>query len=218
MGSFVALIVQSSFVYRICVLNEKPWWWLYVIICLVYSFPKSRNDLIIPPVALHFRCIWGVLSRFLRESPLLHIIHMSQLQQSYLSGVFIRGVGLQILEKAKSSRTVWIISLTEFIRRGSSQTRSLTCSLHLRCFIMYVRFDCLYVGLFEADCYMPIPQLRRIWAKDGSGSMCHVQRCVEIDVSIGTQKKNWYSMCARTYPISFLHSKTYAASYLIIFT
>jgi hypothetical protein len=26
----------------------------------------------------------------------------------------------------------------------------------------------LYVGLSEADCYVPIPQLRRIWAKDGN--------------------------------------------------
>jgi hypothetical protein len=33
---------------------------------------------------------------------------------------------------------------------------------------MYARFDFLHVGLFEADCHMPIPQLRRIWTKDGN--------------------------------------------------
>ncbi|KAF8498184.1 hypothetical protein F5888DRAFT_228147 [Russula emetica] len=38
MGSFVALIVQFFFVYRIWVLSEKRWWWLCVIICLLSIF------------------------------------------------------------------------------------------------------------------------------------------------------------------------------------
>ena len=33
---------------------------------------------------------------------------------------------------------------------------------------MYAYFDYLIAGLFKADCYMPIPQLRRIWARDGN--------------------------------------------------
>jgi len=33
---------------------------------------------------------------------------------------------------------------------------------------MYACFDCLYVRLFEADCYTSIAQLRRIWARDGN--------------------------------------------------
>ena len=68
-------------------------------------------------------------------------------------------------------KTVWITSLTKvacLVRSGLSHTRCLTCLLYLRCFIMYAHFDCLYTGLFEADCYMSIPQLRRIWASDGN--------------------------------------------------
>jgi hypothetical protein len=65
---------------------------------------KSRNDLVILPLALPFRCIWGVLGRYRCESPPLHITHVSQLQQSYVSGVFIRGAGLQIFEMVKSSK------------------------------------------------------------------------------------------------------------------
>ena len=129
MGSSVALIVQFFFVYRIWVLSEKRWWWLCVcvMICLVNSSPKSRNDLIILPVALHCRCIWGVHSRCLCESPPLHITHMSKLQQSYLSALLLEGPGLQVLEMVKSSWWYGFISLTEPVRRGSSQTRSLTC-------------------------------------------------------------------------------------------
>lgn len=56
MGSFVTLIVQFFFVYRIWVLSEKRWWWLCAVICLVNLFPKSRNDLILL-IALHYRCI-----------------------------------------------------------------------------------------------------------------------------------------------------------------
>jgi hypothetical protein len=33
---------------------------------------------------------------------------------------------------------------------------------------MYACFDYLFVGLFEADCYLPIPQLRKIWVKKGN--------------------------------------------------
>jgi hypothetical protein len=79
MGFVVALIVQFFFVYRILVLSERRWWWLCIIIGLVSPFPKSRNDPIILPVAIHFRCIWGVIRRSRRESPPLHITHMSQL-------------------------------------------------------------------------------------------------------------------------------------------
>ena len=64
---------------------------------------ESRNDLVILPLALPFRCIWGVLGRYRCESPPLHITYVTQLHQSYISGVFIRGVGLQILEMVKSS-------------------------------------------------------------------------------------------------------------------
>jgi hypothetical protein len=45
MGSFVALIVQFFFVYRIWVLSEKRWWWLCVIVCLVSSFPNPGTTL-----------------------------------------------------------------------------------------------------------------------------------------------------------------------------
>src|SRR5260370_41593797 len=79
MGSFVALIVQYFFVYRILALSERRWWWLCVIICLVNSFSKSQNDLIIFPVALPFRCIRGILGRYYCESLPLHITRkMSQ--------------------------------------------------------------------------------------------------------------------------------------------
>jgi hypothetical protein len=104
MGSVVALIVQFFFVYRIWVLSEKRWWWLCTIICLVNSFPKSKNNLIILPVALHFRCIWGVHGRGRCESPPRHVAQMSQLQQSYLSGGFIKGISLQILEMVELSK------------------------------------------------------------------------------------------------------------------
>jgi hypothetical protein len=104
MGSFVALIVQFFFVYRVWVLSERRWWWLCVcvMICLVNAFPKSRNDLIILPVALHSRCIWGVCGRRLCESLPLHNTQMSQLQQTYFAGTFIKGGTLQILEMVKS--------------------------------------------------------------------------------------------------------------------
>ena len=57
MGSMVSLIVQFFFVYRIRVLSEKRSRWLCLIICLVTSLVKSRNDLIIFPIVLHCRCI-----------------------------------------------------------------------------------------------------------------------------------------------------------------
>jgi hypothetical protein len=105
MGFVVALIVQFFFVYRILVLSERRWWWLCVIIGLVSSFPKSRNDLAILRVALHFRCTWGVRDRCCCESPPFHIAHAPQLQQSYIIGVFIRGVlALQTDEIVKSSK------------------------------------------------------------------------------------------------------------------
>jgi hypothetical protein len=47
---------------------------------------------------------------------------------------------------------------------------------------MYASFDCLYVGLFEADCYMPIPQLRRIWVRDGNISNHALVRIVRLTV------------------------------------
>jgi uncharacterized membrane-anchored protein YitT (DUF2179 family) len=108
MGSSVALIVQFFFMYRIWVLSGKTrrWWWrcICVMICLVNSFPKSWNDLIILPVAFHCRCIWGVFCRCLRVSPPLHIIDVSQLRQTYLSGAFIEGAGLRIVVMVKSSK------------------------------------------------------------------------------------------------------------------
>jgi len=74
MGSFVALIVQFFFVYRIWVLSEKRWWWLCVIVCLLSLF--------------------GVFGAF------------SAGIASYVSGVFIRGAGLQIFEMT------WLIANT----------------------------------------------------------------------------------------------------------
>jgi hypothetical protein len=106
MGSSVAVIVQFFFMYRIWVLSEKRWWWLFicVMICLVSSFPRFRSDLIFIPVALHCRCIWGILGGYRCKSPPLHITHMTQLRQSYNSGEFIEGVALQFFETVKSSK------------------------------------------------------------------------------------------------------------------
>ena len=60
MGSMVSLIVQFFFVYRIRVLSEKRSLWLCFIICLVTSLLRSRNDLIIFPIALHCRRIRSI--------------------------------------------------------------------------------------------------------------------------------------------------------------
>jgi hypothetical protein len=68
MGSVVSLCVQFFFVYRIRVLSERSRW-LCVIIYLVTSLLKSRNDLIILPIALHCQCIRGVLGGYLCKSP-----------------------------------------------------------------------------------------------------------------------------------------------------
>ena len=105
MGSLVALIVQFFFVYRIWVLSEKRGRWRYIciMICLVNSFSKYRNGLIILLVALLFWCIWSVLGRYRCESPPLHITHMSQSRQSYFSGGFIKGPP-QIFELVKPSK------------------------------------------------------------------------------------------------------------------
>jgi hypothetical protein len=80
MGSLVSLSVQFFFMYRIWVLSEKRSWWLCVIICLVMSPSKSRNDLIILPVVLHCRHVGGVRGWDFGESPPFHISqNMSQL-------------------------------------------------------------------------------------------------------------------------------------------
>ena len=82
------------------------------------------------------------------------------------------GVLLEILEIVKPSRNQngFNFLLTELLcltRPGWSQTRSLICLSHPRCFIMYARFDLRsFFGSLEADFSMLIPQLRRVWAKD----------------------------------------------------
>jgi hypothetical protein len=76
MGSMVSLSVQCCFVYRIRVLSEKRSRWLCVIVSLVTSLLKSRNDLIILPIALHCRCIRGVHGRYLCESPQFHVTRL----------------------------------------------------------------------------------------------------------------------------------------------
>ena len=72
MGSMVSLIVQFFFVYRIRVLSEKRSRWLCFIIRLVTSLLKSRNDLIISPIALHCRYIRGTVERYPCKSPYFH--------------------------------------------------------------------------------------------------------------------------------------------------
>jgi hypothetical protein len=55
---------------------------------------------------------------------------------------------------------------------------------------MYARFDFLHVGLFEADCYMPIPQLRRIWTRDGNLSnhvLVSIVRLI-VETNLATNK------------------------------
>ena len=85
MGSLVSLSVQFFFMYRIWLLGEKRSWWLCVIICLVTSVLKSRNDLIILPIALHRRCNRGVYGRYRCKSPQFHITQNMSHRSSHTS-------------------------------------------------------------------------------------------------------------------------------------
>ena len=69
MGSMVSLIVQFFFVYRIRVLSGMRLRWLCLIICLVTSLLKSRNDFLILPEALYCWCIRSTCERCHRKSP-----------------------------------------------------------------------------------------------------------------------------------------------------
>jgi hypothetical protein len=85
MGSVVSLSVQCFFVYRIRVLSEKRSRWLCLIICLVTSLLKSRNDLIIIPIALHCRCNRGVHGRYRCKSPQFHVTQNMSHSSSHTS-------------------------------------------------------------------------------------------------------------------------------------
>ena len=139
-GSVVSLSVQLFFVYRIRVLSrlcEKQSRWLCIIICLVTSSLKFQNDLFTLPAALSYRHIRGIHGGYHCEPPLFHVTEqlLTKLSnQSRITDQFIEGSPLRILEIVKPSGKKWINSLlTELLyptRPGSSQTRSLTCSLH----------------------------------------------------------------------------------------
>ncbi len=69
---------------------------------------------------------------------------------------------------------------------------------------MYTRFDLLYAGSFEADCHMPIPQLRRIWTKDGSLSnhiLVSIVRLI-VETNLATSKDFRGLDVVMPYPLS----------------
>jgi hypothetical protein len=137
-GSMVSLSVQLFFVYRIRVLSrlcEKRSRWLCIIICLVTSSPKFQNDLFTLPAALSYRNNSSIHRWCPCEPPLSHIIEQLSIgADAHVRRIYYSRVSDNTQNSKDIWQTKWINSLlTELLcptRSGSSQTRSLTCSLH----------------------------------------------------------------------------------------